>query len=196
MTENIEIEFKNMLTKTEYQRLLKKFTINHSQIFTQQNYYFDTPQFDLKEKGAALRIRQKGNQYELTLKEPAAVGLLETNQTITLKEANDALELNKLPEGKIKNQIAEKGIYPQKIIYFGLLETHRCEFNYKNGLLVFDHSVYLNMEDFELEYEAPDYQTGKKTFLEFLSCNGIPERKTENKIRRFYIQKQKGIKAD
>jgi uncharacterized protein YjbK len=52
-----------------------------------------------------------------------------------------------------------------------------------------DHSIYLNNEDYELEYEVENYQSGKEIFLELLKRLNIPERKTENKIRRFYRQK-------
>ncbi len=74
--------------------------------------------------------------------------------------------------------------------YFGSLITNRAEIPYKNGLLVFDHSYYLNTEDFELEYEVHDYQLGQQIFVELLNQYNIPQRTTENKISRFYQLKQ------
>jgi len=186
MTENIEIEFKNMLTKIEYQMFLREFNISQDDIFSQQNHYFDTPQFDLKANASALRIRQKNNQFEMTLKEPASVGLLETNELISENEAREAMELNKLPEGKIRDIIEEKGIPFQEIVYFGSLSTNRSEIAFKEGLLVFDHNLYFNKEDYELEYEVNDYEKGNEAFLQLLRDYRVPERKTENKIRRFY----------
>ena len=67
MATNLEIEFKNMLTETEYDRLIQTFNIQEEQIWLQKNVYFDTKSHDLKQKGAALRIRVKNNTYELTL---------------------------------------------------------------------------------------------------------------------------------
>ncbi len=189
MSQNIEIEFKNMLTKMEYEKILKELQIDKKLIFKQENHYFDTPDFALKEQGSALRIRKKAKSYELTLKQPATVGLLETNQLISEEEAINAIQSNKLPAGKIKAYIEEAGISFAELEYFGSLETKRVEFDYQNGLLVLDHSLYLNNEDYELEYEAENYQEGKERFSSILMQFNIPERITKNKIQRFYNQK-------
>jgi uncharacterized protein YjbK len=125
----------------------------------------------------------------MTLKQPQDDGLLETNQRISPNEAEHALRNGKLPSGPIKNLISKMKISFSDIEYFGSLITKRAEITYKNGLLVFDHSYYLNKEDFELEYEVENYQDGKKIFLQFLEQYKIPQRKTENKIQRFYQQK-------
>lgn len=195
MSQNIEIEFKNLLTKKEYELLLGTFNINEKQIFTQENHYFDTPDFALREKGTALRIRKKQELFEMTLKQPASVGLLETNQVLTGDEALAAIQFGQLPTGMIDNIIKKMHIPFSKIEYFGSLRTKRVEFAYKEGLLVFDHSFYLNKEDYELEYEVENYQDGLQTFLELLELYGIPKRITDNKISRFYKQKnfQSGV---
>ncbi|AZU61274.1 CYTH domain-containing protein [Neobacillus mesonae] len=189
MTENLEIEFKNMLTKQEYEKLLHTFRVDEKQIFTQENHYFDTPEFALKNLESALRIRRKKDHFEMTLKQPASIGLLETNQLINEDEAAEAIHFGRLPSGKIKNILEEKGISFTAIQYFGSLVTKRVEMKYEIGLLVLDHSLYLNKEDYELEYEVKDYQTGKDAFIKLLQDNRIPERKTMNKIRRFYQEK-------
>lgn len=59
MSETIEIEFKNLLTKVEYEKLLNAFNVKDEQIICQTNHYFDTPDFTLKDLGSALRIREK-----------------------------------------------------------------------------------------------------------------------------------------
>jgi uncharacterized protein YjbK len=186
LSQNIEIEFKNMLTMKEYEHLLKEFNINEKQIIRQENHYFDTACFTLKEKGAALRIRQKNDQFELTLKQPATVGLLESNQIISKAEVDAAILSGKLPKGFIHDIIKKIGVPIGQIEYFGSLVTKRTELEYKQGLLVLDHSYYLNKEDFELEYEVENYERGLETFNEFLTQHVIPKRKTDNKIRRFY----------
>src|SRR4051794_7223742 len=110
MSQNIEIEFKNMLTKKEYDLLLGTFNINEKQIFIQENHYFDTPNFALRDKVTALRIRQKQDYFEMTLKQPAGVGLLETNQILSEEEALAAIQFGKLPTGMIQNIIEEMHI--------------------------------------------------------------------------------------
>lgn len=189
MSEILEIEFKNMLTKSEYEKLLKIFQIHQEQIFTQENHYFDTPDFTLKNFGSALRIRQKENNYELTLKQPASVGLLETTQILTADEFTTALQHGSLPKGIVYDRITDLGVAIDTIEYFGSLTTNRVEFSYKKGILVLDHSYYLNKDDYELEYEVEDFHLGNQIFQEFLKHYEIPERQTKNKIRRFYEQK-------
>jgi uncharacterized protein YjbK len=189
MSETIEIEFKNLLTKVEYENLLKTFNVKEKDIVMQSNHYFDTPEFDLKNLGSALRIREKRNNLELTLKQPAAVGLLETTQHLSVNEFQAAIQQQIFPKGIVQERLEQLKIAFNKIVYFGSLTTKRAELPYKVGLLVLDHSFYLKKEDYEIEYEVEDFQTGQLVFQELLKQYDIPIRKTQNKIARFYQQK-------
>jgi uncharacterized protein YjbK len=189
MSETIEIEFKNLLTKVEYENLLKTFNVKEKDIVMQSNHYFDTPEFALKNLGSALRIREKKNNFELTLKQPAAVGLLETTQLLSAKEFKAAIQQQIFPKGIVQERIEQLKIAFNKIVYFGSLTTKRAEFPYKEGLLVLDHSFYLNKEDYEIEYEVEDFQSGQLVFQGLLKQYEIPIRQTQNKIARFYQQK-------
>lgn len=188
MPQNLEIEFKNILTKAEYETLLHAFNITEDQIFSQENHYFDTSDFALKHAGSALRIRKKHNDYEMTLKQPLENGLLETNQKLSFQETKQAFQ-GRLPEGEIKSKIESMAIPFSRIEYFGSLLTNRTELEYKGGLLVLDHSLYLNKEDYELEFECQNFKEGSEVFYELLRLYRIPERKTKNKIQRFYDEK-------
>ena len=126
----------------------------------------------------------------MTLKQPHQVGLLETTQILNEEEFSGAIKKGILPMGIIYDRLTNMSVPFLDVEYFGSLVTKRAEFPYKNGLLVFDHSFYLNKEDYELEYEVQDYQLGQQIFLEFLNQHNIPQRTTENKIRRFYRHKQ------
>ena len=53
MSQEIEIEFKNLLTKAQYEQLLEVFSISASQIHRQVNHYFDTPDQHLKKLSSA-----------------------------------------------------------------------------------------------------------------------------------------------
>lgn len=191
MSQEIEIEFKNLLTKNEFIKLKDIFHIEDNEFILQDNHYFDTPQFSLKELGAALRIRKKHEDYVLTLKEPATVGILETHQILTAEEANEMIEMGCLLDGQIVDRIQQLGVNSQLFTYFGTLSTMRAEKNYENGLIVLDHSRYLTVEDYELEYEVQEEEPGKIIFLELLAKHNIPIRQTKNKIHRFYDQKRK-----
>jgi uncharacterized protein YjbK len=189
MSQTIEIEFKNLLTDAEYERIKKYFQLDSSLFFVQENHYFDTTDFSLKENGAALRIRKKGKRFELTLKQPLPSGLLETNQMLTNDEAIHALTFNQIPTGQITQLISEMNIDPNSVIFFGTLTTERAEWEYQNGLLVLDKSSYLETVDYELEYEVQEFTVGKIQFAQLLHSLQIPKRKTDNKIKRFYQRK-------
>lgn len=193
MSQNIEIEFKNMLTNDEFLRLIKHFNIDLTKFKKQVNHYFDTPSFSLKAKGSALRIREKGTQFEMTLKQPAEQGLLETNQFLDQAQAEYILKTGKILEGEVQDAITNMIDDADSLEYFGSLTTDRAEFDYKGGLLVLDHSYYLNTEDYELEYEVTDESEGFKIFSELLDELNIPERTTDNKIKRFYNRKREGL---
>ncbi|MGM0874631.1 MAG: CYTH domain-containing protein [Bacillota bacterium] len=191
MSQEIEIEFKNLLTEDEFLKIKDTFHIEDNEFILQDNHYFDTPHFSLKELGAALRIRKKQEHYVMTLKEPAKVGLLETHQKITEEAASEIIKTGRLLEGEIVERLLQLRIDVKTIMYFGTLTTMRAEKKHRNGLLVLDHSRYLTVEDFELEFEVQDEATGKIAFQKLLNDLAIPIRHTKNKIRRFYEQKYK-----
>ncbi|WP_338449029.1 CYTH domain-containing protein [Niallia oryzisoli] len=186
MPQNIEIEFKNMLSKEEFTRLLTVFHLTHNDFIRQENHYFDTSDFSLKNIGCALRIRKKRGQFEMTLKEPHPEGLLETNEKLSEEQAQNILKNGKLYEGIIKSQIIKLGIDIENLHYFGTLETERTEFPYEGGLLVLDASSYLNLKDYEVEYEVNNREQGQAIFYQFLANHNIPIRQTNNKVKRFY----------
>jgi uncharacterized protein YjbK len=179
----------------EYNKMISHFQIQESQFFQQENHYFDTPKFDLKGTGSALRIRKKNKSFELTLKQPVPEGLLETNQALTEIEAKAAMEQNIIPNGQISKLISEMNINFNDIQFFGTLSTKRAEWEYEKGLLVLDYSTYLNTEDYELEYEVSDREIGHAVFLQLLTSLQIPVRKTENKIKRFYLRKYQQLSS-
>lgn len=186
MSKELEIEFKNMLIEDEYQLLIHEFRLEDKDFFTQTNYYFDTSEFKLKEKLAALRIRKRAVNYELTLKTPEQIGLLETTQILAEDQVTAILDGANIPVGQVRDTLKALGIDHESLLLFGSLTTTRAEIPYKNGLLVFDKSFYSDTHDFELEYEVPDFEKGQILFDLFLSDHNIPKRPTKNKIIRLY----------
>ncbi len=184
MSTNLEIEFKNMLSESEYEQLLNHFSISEEQIWTQKNVYFDTKAFDLKRQKAALRVRIKNNTYELTLKTQAEVGLLETNQMITKTDYTTLKHDHRLINGPVYEALMDLGININDLRVITDLTTKRAEVDYQDGLLVLDKSFYGEVIDFELEYEVKDYNKGLNIFNELLAKHNIPTRPAQNKIKR------------
>ena len=66
MSKNLEIESKTLLDKETYEKMRAAFTAKSD--FIQKNYYFDTPDFDLKNSDTSLRIRILVDHAEQTIK--------------------------------------------------------------------------------------------------------------------------------
>lgn len=185
MAQEIEIEFKNLLTKAEFNHLLDAYAFPKD-AHTQTNFYFETEDFRLKDKHSALRIREKNDNYTLTLKEPYEDGLLESHDALTKQEATAWIEGNPVAKEFTSKQLAKLNIPEEDFKYYGSLQTERREINFDNVLLVLDYSKYNQQEDFELELEADNFKTGKQIFEEILNKHQIPTRKTPSKIERFF----------
>ncbi|WP_070119731.1 CYTH domain-containing protein [Bacillus marinisedimentorum] len=195
MAREIEIEFKNIVQKDEFERLKAVFHIEQQAFHLQMNHYFDTPSFSVKEKGAALRIREKNGSLTLTLKQPHPDGLLETHQKLAQQQAEQLQNSGKMPDGDVKQALHSLNVTGEQIQYLGKLATLRAETEYKGGTLVFDESTYLEKTDYEIEYETDSAEQGEKAFHDLMKDHGIPLRDTRNKIRRFFDEKQKAEKT-
>ncbi|MED1862821.1 CYTH domain-containing protein [Fictibacillus nanhaiensis] len=191
MSQEIEIEFKNLLTQLEFLRLIDEFDVQQEDFHKQTNYYFDTQQFELKHQRSALRVRTKNNEYTLTLKQKLDKHILETHQNVSKDIFRDLLKGQSLPSGEVTDQISKMNIDVKKITYLGELTTFRAEFPYKDGLLVLDENHYLGKIDYEIEYESADYTSGLNHFNELLTIKQISIRDTESKIARFFNESRR-----
>ncbi|KGX85442.1 CYTH domain-containing protein [Pontibacillus marinus] len=186
MSQEIEIEFKNLLTQTEYELLTEELPFDTDHRFTQTNYYFETEEFDLKERGCALRIRKKKDSWTATLKEPHVDGLLETHDTLTEEEVRAWMNDVPSPAPNIELRLQNMGLSFSEVQFKGALITERMEVPYKDTLLVLDRSHYNQQTDYELELEAKEKEHGERVFNEILNQYSIPKRETPNKIQRFF----------
>lgn len=185
---NNEIEFKQLLSQSQYQSVYNKY-FPEMQPFSQTNYYIDTEQFDLRSHKSALRIRVKDDYYEMTLKIPAEVGLMEYNfETHVIPELNKELVANDLPL-EITEQLNKMNVDVNQLVILGALTTSRLEKEVQGNLLVLDKSDYLNYQDYELEYEVEDYDDGLIQFKMILEAFDIKHETPENKVQRFFNRK-------
>lgn len=188
MATNNEIEFKQLLSKSQYKSIYDKY-FQDMQPFSQTNYYIDTPNFDLRAHRSALRIRVKQDFYEMTLKVPAEVGLMEYNfETRIIPELNKPVLANDLPT-EIAEQLDQMNIDTQQLVILGALTTLRVEREIHGNLLVLDKSDYLNHQDYELEYEVEDYDEGLIQFKHILEAFEIEYETPDNKVQRFFNRK-------
>ncbi|MDC3413670.1 CYTH domain-containing protein [Aquibacillus sp. 3ASR75-11] len=186
MSQEIEIEYKQLLTKEEYERIHERFSFTTVPSQLQTNYYFETRDFQLKRVGAALRIREKNSTWKLTLKEQHHKGLLETHDTLTEKEAMSWISGKILPKQNVTKQLKKLEVSNDQLVYWGSLVTKRKELAVGQVLLVLDVSKYNGRKDFELEIEAKTKAAGETFFNELIAMEHISPTPTMNKIQRFF----------
>ena len=180
---HLEIELKTLLKKDDYSRLLKQFT-NVTPVL-QKNYYIDTPDFQLREKKVAMRIRTFDDSAELTLKVPQNVGNMEFNQKLQLKDAENYLKKAELPQGLVVDELTKHCIKSKRWKVLGCLTTLRYEMQTAIGLMALDESQYFDITDYELELEVENHEQGKQDFQQFLEENQISYQKAPSKLVRF-----------
>ena len=194
MAKELEIEYKNLLTKLEYQNLLETTNLTKENIHEQTNIYFDTKNGILKEKRQGLRIRLLPQKIEFTLKVPQknSYTYLEITDILNAFDLDKSLEEQiDLSKSEVLNYLANENILVTDLKEIGSLTTKRAEKKLdQNTLLVLDESYYYGVTDYELEMEVLDSAIGQKTFENFLAENNIPVRPAKKKIARMFERKQ------
>jgi adenylate cyclase len=178
---HLEIEYKTLLDKEEYQSLLPLFA--DTELVVQTNHYIDTPDQLIRKEKMALRVRTFTDQAELTLKVPEAVGHFEYNQDLSPEETEAILQHQQFPDGEIKNLLISKEIPVEQLAVWGSLTTERFEKETAAGLVALDHSLYLDTEDYELEIEVETAEQ-EENFHQFIKEHGIVYKAAKNKIAR------------
>ena len=176
MYTSLEIEFKTKISKDEYEKLIELFDLK-DKIFTQTNYYFDTPNHFLINNNIILRIREKSHNIKLTSKSPLDTGLLERHIILDKDKAYEMIK-----DG-FDASIIEIDHFVKNV---ATLTTHRATIPYKSGTLFFDKNTYYDQIDYEIEFEAENEVVGKQEFFEFLKEHNIQYIKMESKSLRAY----------
>lgn len=179
---HLEIEYKTLLNKSEYLRLLEFFSDVHPVM--QTNYYIDTPEMDMKHHRFSLRVRLLPNGGELTLKCPQEVGNMEYNQFFNVEETLEILDNFLLPAGPIYDLISAANIPITELKIWGQLTTKRYEKEVSFGLMALDENTYNDQTDYELEVEVKDAEEGKLSFDFFLKKHSIKFKYASSKVAR------------
>lgn len=182
MSQQIEHEFKNLITAAEYSRLQQSYPF--AAPFTQTNLYFDTATQQLQHLGWGLRLRLFATDAEQTLKVPAG-------QQRRLQEITDRLPLAKARQqqfaipSQVSAALATKHIQLSQLRLIGFAQTKRQQAKLPSGLLVLDQTAYADgLADYEVELEVQQTAAPLTTFQAMLTQHHIPERKVVNKVQR------------
>ena len=171
MSNAIEIEAKALVSAEEYKKLAKAF--RGYPRYVQTNHYIDTEDRYLAQEGIALRIREKGQAYELTLKTPLSEGLLEKNAPITSTQFAELRDFGEFPKTDITRFLIQLDIDVTKLKILTSLTTERIDVEYKGGLLSLDRNTYSGKTDYEIEFEYTSLNGAKKIMKDLFDENGI-----------------------
>ena len=165
MNELIEIEYKILLDKKTFHQILKAYEEKIQEDYVQTNHYLIHPL--LEEKKYMLRIREKKNTFEMTLKRPYQGHRLETNIDLSVQEKDDFLNHQPI-SNEIIDILIEENINPLEVENQFSLTTHRYDIKLPEGTLSLDANTYLGKEDYELEFEVHDEEEGYQAFLRII----------------------------
>ena len=184
----IEKEFKNLLTKAQYEAIADDYQSVFTKDVTQTNSYYDYEGL-LQQHKMALRIRiVEGKETgEITLKIPqSSLEVLEYTEVLPVDILN-AYNHDKqftLPTS-LQEALENKGVTLQTVNQTALLTTHRLEGALsENEWLVLDESHYNGKVDYEMEMEVRSLELGEPVFLGILEEYKIERRQAESKIKR------------
>lgn len=147
MNNEVEIEYKTIVTLEEYKKLIKHFDLVEKTPIKQTNYYFETKDDFIKSLMDSLRIRKISNTYTVTYKKHVSNNkVIELNNNITSEEFNKYMSNGiNLKEYNNSNKTA---------FNISSLTTERFEISNNNIKYFIDKSTYNGITDYEIEIET------------------------------------------
>jgi uncharacterized protein YjbK len=175
MKQNLEIEYKILISETLYEAFSARYP---TKPVSQTNVYFDTVYKALRKRHISCRIRTIGTLSELTFKIPAEEGKTEVN----FESIDPATIFNQTEVLLFLDQLGIKTPLSQQ----GSLTTIRSITPLTYGYLCLDKNHYNGLTDYEIEYEVTtDSKKGLAEFHQLLALFGLTyEKNCDSKIKR------------
>lgn len=178
MNYNIEKEYKILVTKEQFVRLLQDYP--QAKFKKQINTYYDTADLAIRRAHCAMRIRTLDGRYLFTLKRHTPDGVEEhekyvVNNHPSVFDDEEMIALfNSIPINAPLKKITELTTY-RAVIFTGVAE------------LCFDYNRYGGNEDYEIEYEYKKPHDGRTVFNEILAKVNLHYTKNgKSKIQRAF----------
>lgn len=178
----IENEFKIMLNKEQYEKLLDLYDFK---TIVQTNHYYDTSDMQMSERHITVRVRELDGKFFLQMKLP-------TNVNFSRVELSH--ELEKLPETLSGEELMSlSGVECPAVKRLGTLTTTRSVWEFDGGELDLDSSEYFGKVDYELEIEFTNEQAARAVLAEITEKLDIAPSSNVcvGKVRRFIEEYKK-----
>lgn len=183
MQKATDVEFKSLITKDEYDRLIETFK-DISKTDEQTNHYFDTARFSLKALDTSVKVRER-DDLSLTYKNKKGYNVTVKTEIITPEKFKEIKETGIIDIPEMAEDIT-KLIKDQKLVNFMSVSTHRTYLPYLSGILNIDKTTYLDVTDYEIEYATKSFHQGKEEFIQIINDLQIQYKKSDKKIKRAY----------
>jgi len=176
MDKNIEVEYKTLVSKSEFERLREHFPARY--LIDQTNTYYDTVDRQLSAQKIACRIREVNGGFEATVK-------IKNNGDLTehtlLAELNDPIIFTMPEFMALWKSVNVAG----SLLPIGQCHTMREMVVDEWGELCFDTNTYRGMTDYEIEYEVKtDFDTSFHRFMRILALENIEYVPSSSKMKR------------
>lgn len=167
MKQNLEIEFKSMLSSSDFNRL-KSGLFKNAKLSVQENLYFDTKQMDLAKQMMSARIRKVHQKSLFTLKQVNDEGHILEHEV-----EDEHLEIT---DPRIQTLLNNLNL-PSDLQPISQSLTYRYKLIDEQGEWCLDQTEFRSSVDFELEFELTNptvsAQQGLESFLNFLEAHSI-----------------------
>lgn len=183
MKMHIEKEYKILVSKHQFETLLKKYpeAVFHKQI----NSYYDTSSCQVRQQVGAMRIRELNGQFIFTLKQHTDDGVLEHEMIVHENS------VSVFKEGEVQQLLHSLHI-EDEIQMIATLTTYRAVIDTGKAELCFDYNEYGNTSDYEIEYEYKMEHDGKTELNKILKTIGLHyEKNCASKIARALAEVKK-----
>ncbi len=175
---NIEKEYKILVTKEQFHRLLQDYP--HARFKKQVNTYYDTDTLSIRHAHGAMRIRTINDRYLFTLKRHTKLGVEEYEKYV---EKNDPTIFDDPEISSLLKSLSICG----EIKRITELTTYRAMIYTGDAELCFDENHYGSCEDFELEYEYKKNHDGLIIWNEILArVDLVYTKNCPSKIKRAF----------
>ena len=182
----LEIELKNLITANQFEQIKQHFKFGT--VFTQTNYYFDTPDQQLHQQHCGLRIRIFKDYAEQTLKIPTPTTTTSPHELVEITERLPqalATQQQLLQTGSVASALLQRNIPLEQLNVFAAATTKRQTVVLDVGELTLDHTIYPNgHEDYEIELETTTPTAAQDFFIALLQQFQIPQSPVTNKVAR------------
>ncbi len=162
----IEIEYKALLTEEKFEELISYFSkfTNAMPPYIQTNYYFDTSDYFLINRGITVRLRNIEDSWKFQIKIPKEADGMYNIQEEIVHDISSMLAGDFINNGIVGyNQLLGSitvlnELDIEHLSMIGKLQTLRHDFNFYTDVISLDKSTFLGTIDYELEWETNNHK--------------------------------------